>query len=191
MENKIAKQEIVIYSGKNGEVKLNADFRNETVWATQLQIADIFGIDRSGITKHINKIISSGEINKKSNVHFLHIANSDKPVAFYSLDIILSVGYRVNSAKAMEFRKWVNSILKEYLLNGVIINQSRLDQLNKTIEIISRSSIPEISGVASILQNYTKGLGLLDNYDRQEFSNPKNKNKGKWQLTYKEAIYFT
>ncbi|MCL2101470.1 MAG: hypothetical protein FWH22_07135 [Fibromonadales bacterium] len=85
------RQEIVIYNGKSGEVKLNADFRNETVWATHKQIADIFGIDRSGITKHINKIISNGEIDKKSNVQFLHIANSDKPVAFYSLDVIARI----------------------------------------------------------------------------------------------------
>jgi len=186
----VIRQEIVIYNGKSGEVKLNADFRNETIWATHQQIANVFGIDRSGITKHINKIISSGEIDKKSNVQFLHITNSDKPVAFYSLDIILSVGYRVNSAKAIEFRKWANSILKEYLLKGVIINQARLEQLNQTIEIISRSCIPEISGIANILQNYTKGLDLLDNYDHQEFSKPKSKNKGKWQLTYKEARKF-
>ena len=123
-------------------------------------------------------------------MQFLHIPNSDKPVAFYSLDIILSVGYRVNSRKAIEFRKWANSVLKEYLLKGVIINQSRLDQLNKTIEIISRSCIPEISVIASILQDYTKGLDLLDSYDHQEFSKPKSKNKGKWKLTYKEARKF-
>jgi len=123
-------------------------------------------------------------------VQFLHIPNSDRPVAFYSLDIILSVGYRINSKKAIEFRKWANSVLKEYLLKGVIVNQSRLDQLNKTIEIISRSCIPEISGIASILQDYTKGLNLLDSYDHQEFSNPKSKNKGKWRLTYKEARNF-
>jgi len=189
-EMQATQQEIVIYNGKNGEVKLNADFRNETVWATHKQIADIFGIERSGITKHINKIISSGEIDKKSNVQFLHIPNSDRPVAFYSLDIILSVGYRVNSRKAIEFRKWANSVLKEYLLKGVTINQSRLYQLNKTIEIISRSCIPEISGIASILQDYTKGLDLLDSYDHQEFSKPKSKNKGKWRLTYKEARKF-
>ena len=181
------RQEIVIYNGKSGEVKLNADFRNETVWATHKQIADIFGIDRSGITKHINKIISNGEIDKKSNVQFLHIANSDKPVAFYSLDVILSVGYRVSSKKAIEFRRWANSILREYLLKGVVINQSRLEQLNQTIEIISRSCIPEISGIANILQNFTKGLDLLDSYDHQELSKPRNKNKGKWQLSYKEA----
>jgi prophage maintenance system killer protein/prophage antirepressor-like protein len=189
-ETRTTQQEIVIYNGKDGEVKLNADFRNETIWATHQQIADIFGIDRSGITKHINKIIFNGEVDKKSNVQNLHIANSDRPVAFYSLDIILSVGYRVNSTKAIEFRKWANSVLKEYLLKGVIINQSRLDQLNKTIEIISRSYIPEISGIASILQNYTKGLNLLDNYDHQKFSKPKTKNKDKWQLTYKEARKF-
>jgi hypothetical protein len=77
-ETQTTQQEIVIYNGKNGEVKLNADFRNETVWATHKQIADIFGIERSGITKHINKIISNGEIDKKSNVQFLHIPNSDR-----------------------------------------------------------------------------------------------------------------
>jgi len=103
---------------------------------------------------------------------FLTTASDRKKynVKFYNLDTIISVGYRVKSIRGVQFRRWATSVLKEHLVQGYTINKKRLDQLNKTIEIISRSCIPEISGIASILQDYTKGLDLLDSYDHQEFS---------------------
>ena len=103
MKKKIDRQ-VVIYQAKNGAIELRGDFERETIWATQAQVADVFNIERSVATKHIGNILKSKEVDEKSNVQKMHIANSDKPVTFYSLDIILAVGYRANSARAIEFR---------------------------------------------------------------------------------------
>jgi hypothetical protein len=98
------KQELMIYESNGGIVELSVDFRNDTVWATQSQIEKIFAIDQSGVSRHIRNIFKDGEVDEKRNMQKLHIANSDKLVTFYSLDVILSVGYRANSGKAIEFR---------------------------------------------------------------------------------------
>ena len=119
----------------------------------------------------------------------MHIANSDKLVAFYSLDIVLAVGYRANSATAIEFRKWATSLIKQHLVEGYTINEERLAQLNKMLEIVSRSEIAEISGVAQIVTNYLGALNLLEQYDEGEMAEPKGQ-KPQWQLTHKEARKF-
>jgi prophage maintenance system killer protein/prophage antirepressor-like protein len=185
----MSKNEIIIFKSKTGEVKLNADFRHDTIWATQDQIVQLFDVDQSGVSRHIRNIFSDGEVDKKSNMQKMHIANSDKPVTLYSLDVILSVGYRTNSARAMQFRKWVNTVLKQYLLKGAAINQQRLDELNKIIEIVSRSEIDEVSGVAGVLASYTRALRILSDYDENKLVKPHGK-KSKWQLTYDEARTF-
>jgi hypothetical protein len=94
------------YQTKSGALELKGDFKGETVWATQAQIAEVFEVERSVVTKHIKNILTSTEVEEKSNVQKMHIANSDKPVTLYSLDIILAVGYRTNSGRAIEFQKW-------------------------------------------------------------------------------------
>ena len=118
--------DIIIYNTNDGKasIKLYAD--NGTVWLTQAQIAELFNKERSGISKHIKNIFDEGELVEKSNVNFLHIANSDKPVAFYSLDVILAVGFRVRSPRGTQFRQWANNTLKEYLLKGFILDKDRL-----------------------------------------------------------------
>lgn len=120
---KKATKEIVIYQGKSGAIELKGDFKHETIWATQAQIANVFNIERSVVTKHINKILKSKEVSEKSNVQKMHIANSDKPVAFYSLGLILAVGYRTNSKKAIEFRQWATKTLRQHILEGYTINR--------------------------------------------------------------------
>lgn len=119
-------ENIIIYNTKDGKaaIKLYAD--NGTVWLNQTQIAVLFDKERSGITKHIKNIFSENELDEKSNVNFLHIANSDKPVAFYSLDVILAIGFRVRSPRGTQFRQWANSTLKEYLQKGFILDKDRL-----------------------------------------------------------------
>jgi len=185
---------IVIFQKDNFEIEFKADFNSQTIWATQSQIAELFEINRTTALRHINNILKNEEVDRKSNVQKMHIPNSDKPVMFFSLDIILSVGYRTNSSKAILFRRWANSVLKEYLTKGYALNQKRLDELNTVIDIISRSSIPEISGVASVLDFFTKGLNILDDYDHQVLkkpsSNDKNNSEQKesWQLTYEAGI---
>lgn len=125
MREKQQKQ-LVVYQAKNGAIEFRGDFDSETIWETQKQIAEVFDIDRTVVTKHINKILKDKEVDGKSNVQKMRIANSDKPVKFYSLDILLAVGYRTNSAKAIEFRKWATKTLKQHLLDGYTINKKRI-----------------------------------------------------------------
>ena len=125
-KKKKLKNKLVIYQAKDGKIEFRGDFSDETIWATQKQIAEVFGIDRTVATRHINNIFKDKEISKKSNVQKMHIANSDKPVAFYSLDIILAVGYRTNSAKAIVFRTWATKVLKQHLVAGYTINKNRI-----------------------------------------------------------------
>ena len=119
--------EIVLYQPDemvNIEVKL--DVEHNTVWLTQAQMAELFGKERSGITKHIVNIFKEGELQEESNVSFFHIANSDKPVKFFNLNVIISVGYRVHSRQGTQFRIWATSVLREYLLRGYAVNQQLL-----------------------------------------------------------------
>ena len=115
---------IIIYN--NGEIELDVSIDSETIWLTQKDIVKIFSKDQSVISRHINNIFKDNEVNKESNMQKMHIANSDKPVNYYSLDIILSVGYRINSAKAIEFRKWATKILKQYITTGYAINSDKI-----------------------------------------------------------------
>ncbi|MDR0518158.1 MAG: virulence RhuM family protein, partial [Fibromonadaceae bacterium] len=165
----------------------------DSVWLSQAQIVSLYQSSKANVSEHIKHIFEEDELEKNLVVRkFRTTARDGKAynTDFYNLDMIISLGYRIKSKIATKFRIWATFILRKHIIDGYTINKKRLDQLNKTIEIISRSYIPEISGIASILQNYTKGLNLLDNYDHQEFSKPKNKNKGKWQLTYNEARKF-
>lgn len=117
---------IIIYPTEDGQVKVKLYANDGTVWLTQAQIAELFDKERSGISKHINNIFSEGELDEKSNVSFFHIANSDKPIALYSLDVILAVGFRVRSPRGTQFRRWANSSLKEFLQKGFLIDDERL-----------------------------------------------------------------
>ena len=105
------KNEIVLFETADNEVSLQVQMQDETVWLTQSQMVELFGRDVSVISRHINNVFKEGEVDKKSNLHFLQIANSDRPVAIYSLDVIISVGYRVKSQRGVEFRRWANSVL--------------------------------------------------------------------------------
>jgi len=116
---------LVIYQTKSGFLEVKTDSELDTIWVTQAQISSIFEKDRSVILKHINNLLKTKEI-EESNVQKMHIPNSDKPVKFYSLDIVLSVGYRVNSEKAIYFRKWATEILRKHIVNGYTINPSRI-----------------------------------------------------------------
>ena len=120
--------ELIMYQTEDGKTKIDVRLENETVWLSQAQIAELFQRDRSVISKHIKNVFSEGELDEKSNVQNLLIANSDKPVAFYSLDVIISVGYRVKSLRGTQFRIWANSVLKEYLIKGFAMNDELLKQ---------------------------------------------------------------
>jgi len=119
------KGEIIIYKTKQGP-KIDVKMKKQSVWLTQAQIGLLFNTERSVITKHAKNIFNSGELKEKSNVQILHIANSDKPVKFYGLDVVLSIGYRVNSKYATQFRIWATKVLKDHLVQGYTINEKRL-----------------------------------------------------------------
>jgi len=176
MENNQRKQ-IVIYQAKNGKIEFRGDFKRDTVWGNQKQIAEVFNIDRSVVTKHINKIFKDGEADNKSNVQKMHIANSDKSVKFYSLDIILAVGYRTNSVRAIAFRKWATSVLKKHLLDGYTINKKRIGEnyekfLRAVADVKALLPTGNIVGAKDILELinvFASTWFSLDAYDKDTF----------------------
>ena len=119
------KYELVKFVNNNLELEVTVSPEEETVWLSKEDMSFLFNRDRSVISRHIKNIFESNELEEKSNVHFLHIANSDKPVTFYNLDVVIPVGYRVKSSNGVVFRKWASKVLKEYLLKGYIINKKR------------------------------------------------------------------
>ena len=120
------KNDVVIFQAKNGALELRGDFTHETVWATQAEIVSIFGVDQSVVSRHIKNIFNDGEIEEKSNMQKMHNAISDKPALLYSLDVILGVGYRTNSKVAIEFRKWATKTLRNYIVEGFVVDKKRI-----------------------------------------------------------------
>ena len=174
--------EIVVYQ-PDEITRLEVRVNEETVWLTQAQMAELFGRDRTVITKHIRNVFMEQELDEKSNVHFLHFANSDKPVKLFSLDVIISVGYRVKSAQGTRFRQWANKIIKKYLLKGYCINprltaiERRLDEHQKQIDFFIQSSLPPKQGVffdgqiydaytfvSDLIRKAARRIILIDNY---------------------------
>jgi len=181
---------LALFNSKDGIVSIPVRIEHDTVWLSQAHMADLFKKERSVITKHIRNAIKEGEVEEKSNVHFLHIPNSDKPVGFYSLDVIISVGYRVKSQRGVEFRRWASQVLKNYLLKGYAVNKERLKSLGKVLEIMKRTEKQLKTGqVLSVIQQYTIALNLLDDYDHQRISKPKGR-RSRVQLTYEECRQF-
>lgn len=184
---------IVIFQDKDIKLEVPISIEKDTVWLTANQMAELFDKDEKTIRKHINNIFEDEELDYENNTQKMRVVGVKQKVPFYTLDVIISVGYRVKSKRGILFRRWANSVLKEYLIKGYALNQKRLDELNTVIDIISRSSVPEISGVASVLDFFTKGLNILDDYDHQVLkkpsSNDKNNSEQKesWQLTYEEG----
>jgi hypothetical protein len=164
MENK---SEILLYQTENGQTKLEVKLENETVWLTQQQMSELFQRDRTVITKHINNIFLENELQEESNVQNLHIANSDKPVKYYSLDVIISVGYRVKSHRGTQFRIWATQRLKEYIIKGFALDDERLKsagQLNYFDELLAR--IRDIRSSVRIFYQKVKDIYTLSiDYD--------------------------
>lgn len=179
--------EIVLFETSDKEVTLSVPIEEETVWLTQGQMVYLFGRDVSVISRHINNIFRENEVEKESNLHFLQIANSDKPVAHYSLDVIISVGYRIKSKRGIEFRKWANSVLKKYIIQGYAVNNNRIDQLGEVIRIMRRTENSlDSRQVLSVIEKYSEALNLLDSYDHQSMTRPAG-NTATYSLTYEEC----
>lgn len=179
--------EIVLFESDDKEIKLTVPVERETVWLTQAQMTELFERDISVISRHISSIFKEGEVDRDSNLHFLQIANSDKPVAYYSLDVIISVGYRVKSKRGVEFRKWANTVLKQYILQGYAVNNNRIAQLGEVIQIMKRTENSlDSRQVLSVIEKYSEALDLLDSYDHQNMTRPKG-NSATYELSYDEC----
>jgi len=167
------KGEIVIYQTPDGTAALDVRLEQETLWLTQAQIAKLFQKERSVITKHLRNIFKEGELKQESNVQKMHIAASDKPVAFFNLDVVISVGYRVNSKRGTQFRIWATQVLREHLLKGYTVNKRRLKELRQSLRLIEQVldhqevTSGQARDLLRVVTNYSYALDLLDDYDHQ------------------------
>jgi hypothetical protein len=132
--------QLILYQTEDGQTQIQVIMQDETVWLTQKEMAELFQRDQSVISRHINNVFKEGELDAESTMHFLHIANSDKPVAFYNLDVIISIGYRVKSHRGTQFRIWATGTLREYLVKGFVMNDERLEgsERNYFDELVER-----------------------------------------------------
>ena len=182
--------EIMIFETKDNEIKLTVPVENETVWLTQAQMTELFQVDRTVITRHVNNVFKENELIRESNVQKMHIPNSDRPVQFYSLEVIISVGYRVKSNRGVEFRQWANSVLKQYIMQGYAINEKRLAALQRTVDIQTKmlASTLEVdeAELLKAVNLYTNALMLLDQYDHQSLKKPTG-NKPIYRITYEDC----
>ena len=167
------KDEVAIYQTSDGVVTLDVRLEGETVWLTQKQMAMLFDTERSVITKHLRNVFTSGELEEESNVQKMHIAHSDKPVAFYDLDVIISVGYRINSKRGTQFRIWATNVLRDHIVRGYSVNDRRLKELNQAIRLIAdvaeRKALTgdEATALLRVVADYSYALDLLDDYDHE------------------------
>jgi prophage maintenance system killer protein len=198
MENK---GEVLIYQTEVGKNELEVRLYNETVWLTQKQMADLFERERSVITKHIKNIFDEQELDEKSNVHFLHIANSDKPITVYNLNVIISTGYRVKSKRGTQFRIWATQTLKDHLVKGYTINEKRLQEqqekfkeLHQTVEVLKSTlgnknlSGNEAQGLLQIISTYTRSFILLNQFDSNLLTTGFSDKPLTHEIKYDEAI---
>lgn len=193
------KGEIVIYETSKKEVELKVRLEKENIWLTQAQIAKLYTKDRTVITKHISNVFKDREVDEESNVQKMHFTHSDKPTIFYSLDIVLAVGYRTNSSAAIKFRRWATGILKNYILRGYAINEKRFLEANEKFQelktVISflqeRASKKQLKGqekeILNLLAGYSKTLRILEQYDKEKLVKPRGK-KARFILEYKNCL---
>lgn len=190
--------EIIIF--KNQNVKLEVNMKDETVWLSQKQMSDLFGKSVPTINEHIMNIFSDKELDENSTIRNFRIVqkegnrNVTRDVVCYNLDMIISVGYRVNSKQGIEFRKWATSVLKDYMLKGVAINEQRLEYLEKTVKLIDiagriKEELPgsEAQDIIKVINNYSSALNLLDNYDHRTLSKPKGTSSDD-MITYESCL---
>lgn len=166
-------QEIELYKSKDGEVRLDVQLEENNVWLSQQQMSLLFGRDRTVVSRHIRNVFKDGELNMDSNVQKMHITGNDKPTNIYSLDVVISVGYKVKSQRGTEFRIWATNTLRQHLIQGYTVNEKRLGQLKQSLKLVADiSTRKELTGseATALLQTvsqYEYALDLLDDYDHQ------------------------
>lgn len=181
-------KEIVLFETEDKRVSFPVEVRNETVWLSANQMASLFERDEKTIRKHVNNVFNEGEVDKENNTQKMRVVGVTQLVPFYSLDVIISVGYRVKSKRGVEFRRWANSVLKQYILQGYAVNQRRIQQLGEVIRIMKRTENElDSKQILSVIERYNNALDLLDAYDHQTMKRPKG-NEATYVLTYEECV---
>lgn len=182
-------REIILFKADDIELQVKITPDEETVWLTQDQMAELFDKDRSVIGRHISNIFKEGELEEDTSVQILHGSNLEnhRPPQYYNLDVIISVGYRVKSKRGIQFRRWANSVLKDYILKGYAVNNNRMAQLGEVIRIMKRTENSlDAKQVLSVIERYSVALALLDDYDHQTMKRPKG-NDATYVLSYEEC----
>lgn len=195
--------QIEIYKSVDNSVELQVNLDKDTVWLTQEQLVLLFQRDQSVISRHIRNVFNENELDEKSNMQKMHIANSDKPVSYYNLDVIISVGYRVKSKQGTQFRQWATQRLKDYLVKGYAFNEKRLNELHykysdlqQAIKLAANAgnieslTSTEAKGILGVIEQYAYALETLDKYDHQKLTIDSNPLETEIQkLSYEEAIH--
>ena len=183
-ENHLEQQaldQVIFFQAADGQVSLDVRLEADTVWLSQAQMAELFGRERSVITRHVGNVFREGELAEKSNVHFLHIAGADRPVGFYSLDVIISVGYRVKSPRGTQFRIWATQVLRQHLIQGYTLHQRRLQErglgdLQQALALMARTLSAqglvndEGQAVLEVVQRYSRAWRWLLAYDEDRLA---------------------
>ncbi|MBF0490107.1 MAG: virulence protein RhuM/Fic/DOC family protein [Candidatus Omnitrophica bacterium] len=197
-------QDVVLFQSKGNKISLEVKLKDETVWLTQAQMSEVFLTERSVISKHIHNILKSNELMKGSVcAFFAHTASDGKiyNTQFYNLDMIISVGYRVNSKRGTQFRIWATSVLKQHLIQGYTINDKRLKEQTENLKNLQRAvqmladlserkalTSDEAKGLFEVIRDYSYGLDVLDDYDHGRIKIKSATAKESYQLTYNEGI---
>lgn len=190
---------IVIYQTADGQTSIDVKLENDTVWLSANQMAILFDRDEKTIRKHINNVFSEGELEKENNTHFLRVDGVKQPVAFYSLDVIISVGYRVKSQRGTQFRIWANKVLKEYLIKGYAVNKALTEQhytelkqlvtvLGRTVKAQEALTSDDALNLVEVVADYAYALDTLDKYDYQQLAVEQTTNEAKFSATYEGAM---
>ena len=190
---------IVIYQTDDGQTQIDVRLENDTVWLNTSQMSTLFDREESNIRRHIINVFKEGELVKENNVHFLHVNGVKKPVPFYTLDVIISVGYRVKSQRGVRFRQWANKVLKDYLVKGYAVNQrihseqiaelrQLVGMLRHTIQSQPLLTTDETDALFEVVTDYTYALDTLDKYDYQRLTIEKTTNEEPFHATYENAM---
>ena len=190
---------IVIYRTADGQTSIDVKLEDETVWLSANQMANLFDRDEKTIRKHINNVFSEGELEKENNTHFLRVDGVKQPVAFYSLDVIISIGYRVKSQRGTQFRIWANRVLKEYLVKGYAVNKALTEQrytelkqlvtvLGRTVKAQEALTSEDALNLVEVVSDYAYALDTLDRYDYQQLAVEQTTNDVKFHATYEGAM---
>ncbi len=191
---------IIIYQSEDGKTQLDVKLEGETVWLSTKQMAELFDKEESNIRKHVNNVFKEAELTRENNVHFLHVNGIKKPVPYYTLDVIISVGYRVHSQRGVRFRQWANSVLKQYLVKGYAINENirkhQIAELRQLIQVLGRAiqqqptkTTDESNALFDVVVDYTYALDTLDNYDYQRLHIAKTTKEEPFHATYENAMH--